>query len=218
MKPARYLLAIALATAFTAGAAETLSDADARYVKRIDPRFAVFAGSRSNLESLAVGLRSGSQINLTGSGESAIVLPPTRPMGYGNVTRSLDLASRQLAAVGITEPTPREIGAALNGGSVSTANGEVTLQGVLQLRSEGMGWGQVAHAIGVHPGLGSAKALPVPVTSSTGITTAAGASALRPGSGNGHAQKPAPAAVRGSALGANSQGNGHAYGKASGRL
>ena len=215
MKPARYILAIALAAAFGAASAQTSSDADARYVKRIDARFAMFAGSPGNLENLALGLRHGTSIALSGSGETATLLPPTRPMGYGNVTRSLDLASRQLAAVGITEPTPLEISAALNGGTVTTPGGDVTLKGVLQLRSEGMGWGQIAHAIGVHPGMGSAKGLPVSVPAgSSGITTAAGGSVSRPGAGIGNSQKPAPSAARG----AQSQGTAHAYGKASGRL
>jgi hypothetical protein len=38
------------------------------------------------------------------------------------------------------------------GGTVTNARGETTsMDGVLALRSEGMGWGQVAHTIGVHP-------------------------------------------------------------------
>lgn len=201
MKTARCLLAITLATAFGAAGAQTLPDADARYVERIDGRFAVFAGSRPNLENLAAGLRHGSQFKLTGSGETATVLPPTRPMGYGNVTRCLDLASRQLAAVGITEPTPREISAALTGGTVAAATGDVTLTGVLQLRSEGMGWGQIAHAIGVHPGMGSAKSLPpVPVTRFSGITTAAGTAVARPATGARQGEKTTPAANRGGAV------------------
>jgi hypothetical protein len=155
VRTAVLLGALTALAAIGAAGAEALADADARYVRRIDGRFAAFAGSSANLERLAVGLRHGKQIKLTGSGESATVLPPTRPMGYGSVTRALDLAARQLAVIGITEPTPREIGAALNGGSVRTAAGEVTLEGVLQLRSEGIGWGQIAHTIGVNPGPGS---------------------------------------------------------------
>ena len=218
MKPSRHLLAITLAAAFGAAQAQDPGNADARYISRIESRFAVFAGSSANLQSLALGLRHGEPIVLTGAAESTpelppapptsepvppppttstTIVPPTRPMGYGNVTRTLDLASRQLAAAGITAPTPGDISAALNGGTVTTATGEVTLSGVLQLRSEGMGWGRIAHAIGVHPGMGSAKALPpapapvpAPGTGSPGITTAAG-TAVAPTGGQGRASTPA---------------------------
>jgi len=126
---------------------------DARYVQSISGRFGTFAGSDENLQSLATGLRHGTEITLVGSGdESLSFTPPTRPMGYGNVTHALNLASRQLAAAGITDPTAEEIHAAMLGGTVSTPGGPVTLQGVLQLRSEGMGWGQIAHTLGLRPG------------------------------------------------------------------
>ena len=235
MKPLRSLLAVLLATAFGAAQAQAPADADARYVKRIDARYSSFAGSTANLESLAAGLRQGTQIRLTGSGETALVQPPTRPMGYGNITRTLDLSSRQLAALGITDPTPQEISAALNGGTVHTATGDVTLQGVLQLRSDGMGWGQIAHAIGVHPGMGSAKLAPAPVSapapaaSASGITTAAGHAVVRPGPGAGQGPKSASAANRGgsvtSAAGggaapglAKGSGNANGHAKGAGRI
>jgi hypothetical protein len=204
MKPSRLMLAAAVAAALhgvaqaqsasqpaqtsaepTAPAPPPTQGADARYVQRIGERFESFAGSSENFESLAIGLRRGSEVTLTGSGESVTFTPPTRPMGYGNVTRALDLASRQLAAAGITEPTPQEIQAALMGGTVTGPQGQVTLQGVLQLRSEGMGWGQIAHTIGVHPGLGAGKTAPAPAASvrsagGSGITTALGTNPARP--------------------------------------
>jgi hypothetical protein len=200
MKPARLVLAISLAAAFGAAQAQESGSADSRYAARIDGRFSAFAGSSTNLQSLATGLRHSETIKLTGSGETTTIVPPTKPMGYGNITRSLDLASRQLAALGITDPTPSEIAAALNGGTVHTATGDVTLEGVLQLRSEGMGWGQIAHAIGVHPGMGAAKAAPAPAVSATGITTAAGSSVSRPGASAGRGQKPAQATDRGATV------------------
>ena len=59
------------------------------------------------------------------------------------------------------------------GGTVSTANGDVNLQGVLRLRSQGMGWGQIAHAVGVHPGLrasstATTRSLRAPTTALSG--------------------------------------------------
>jgi hypothetical protein len=73
-------------------------------------------------------------------------------MGKGEVDRALTLANRDLASAGITDPTPQQTEAALMGGTVTNAQGQSTeLAGVLQLRNQGMGWGRIAHTIGVHP-------------------------------------------------------------------
>jgi hypothetical protein len=73
-------------------------------------------------------------------------------MGKGEVDRALTLANRDLASAGITDPMPQQTEAALMGGTVTNAQGESTeLAGVLQLRNQGMGWGRIAHTIGVHP-------------------------------------------------------------------
>jgi hypothetical protein len=73
-------------------------------------------------------------------------------MGNGEVERALTLASRDLRTAGITNPTPEQLQAALTGGTVTNGQGEsTTMDGVLTLRSEGMGWGQIAHTIGVSP-------------------------------------------------------------------
>ncbi|HEX2649937.1 MAG TPA: hypothetical protein VHN19_08390 [Burkholderiales bacterium] len=218
------LLAAALALAFAAQA-QTSST-------RIQQRFSSFAGSDANSASLVTGLRTGGAIKLTGAGETTTFTSPTKPMGYGNVTRALDLAQRELAAGGITDPTPKELQAALMGGTVSGPNGELTYQGVLQMRADGMGWGQIAHEIGVHPGLGRpvTTASSAPTTSSgSGITNAAGGSAFsRGGNGQGRAlggsQKPSQGATVSSAAGSAAGGlgivkgggsaNGNAFGHA----
>ena len=73
-------------------------------------------------------------------------------MGYGNVSISLALARAQLAQQGITEPTPAQLQTALLGGSI-TANGTtVTYRGILQMRADGMGWGEIAHSFGARLG------------------------------------------------------------------
>lgn len=130
------------------------TSADAAYLKRIEPGYTDFAGSSSNLESLASGLRSGSSITLTDTtgAPSVTFTPPTKPMGYGNITRALDFANRDLAVAGITDPTPEQVRAALMGGTVINAQGQATtMDGVLQLRSQGMGWGQIAHQLNISP-------------------------------------------------------------------
>jgi hypothetical protein len=78
-------------------------------------------------------------------------------MGYGNVRNALDLAKYQLAQKGITQPTPEQLKAALTGGTITTSSGtgtatQTNLDGILTMRSQGMGWGQIAHELGTKLG------------------------------------------------------------------
>lgn len=122
--------------------------------RKIAADFVGFAGSQENAEALAAGLRNGSEITLTGaSGATTTFTPSTGTMGNGNVYNSLALAKQQLANVGITDPTPEQIQATLNGGTVTGADGaSYELQGILQMRSDGMGWGQIAKSQGMNLG------------------------------------------------------------------
>jgi len=219
-------------TTTTTAPATAPTTANAAYLKRAEQRFGAFAGSSDNVDSLASGLRGGSEITLTGSGGSTSFTPPTRPMGYGNITRALDLAQRQLAAAGITDPTPQEIRVALMGGSISGPNGDVKFAGVLQLRSQGMGWGQIAHAINVPAGMGKPATTAATTGTTTsglgaagsrgGVVTAAGASPVVTGHGHGAgASAGVSAGVATNAAGASAagavgagKGNGNAFGHA----
>lgn len=164
--------------------------------------FSGFAGSEENAASLVNGLRSGSLVTLvpapTGSSSGADAgisfMPPTRPMGWGNVRHALTLAQRELAAQGITDPTPAELQAALTGGSITAATGDtVALSGTLSLRSQGMGWGQISKTTGVP--LGNAASIKASSGTTSGVVTARGHRAgavttasgevLRPASSNG---------------------------------
>lgn len=126
---------------------------------RIASRFESLAGSPESAASLVAGLRSGSVITL-GSADSAgdiSFTPATTLMGYSNIRRALSLAQRQLATQGIAEPTPEQVRIALNGGMLpgvdnGGASRSVEVDGVLQLRSQGMGWGRIAHQLDVGPG------------------------------------------------------------------
>lgn len=132
--------------------------------------FAEFAGSQQNAEALIIGLRNGTPIVLTGTTPgttttttttttalTTTITPPTKPMGYGNTYISLSLAKAQLAQYGITEPTPRQLDAALTGGTFTAtsvaADGTlvtktVTVDGILTQRASGLGWGRIAQANG----------------------------------------------------------------------
>lgn len=120
-----------------------------------------FAGSRANASNLVIGLRRGTPIALTaapGNGQDAAPIsftPPIRALGNSAVYISLALAKQQLANLGISQPTPEQIKAALIGGTVSSGGAvtrTATLPGVLTLRSQGMSWAAIAKSQGVRLG------------------------------------------------------------------
>jgi hypothetical protein len=138
------------------------------------------------------------------------ITPPTGKMGWGEVFISLALAKAELANLGITNPTDAQLQAALTGGTITKADGKtVTVKGVLEMRADGMGWGQIAKAEGTKLGpvvssmksahtklaalpatsSGSTTGAATPVSKSAtpkGITTAAGSSVSGPGSAKSH--------------------------------
>ncbi|NJD35254.1 MAG: hypothetical protein FIA96_10555 [Betaproteobacteria bacterium] len=186
--PAYAADAVAARATNPASATTTVAPATATIpASRIASRFEDLAGSQENAASLVAGLRSGSEITLTTADPASGVsfTPATRPMGYGNVTRALSLAQRQLAAQGIVEPTPEQLRLALNGGTTtivdsSGATQTVQTPGVLQLRSQGMGWGQIAHQLSLSP---SNRPLAAAGSASTTTTTS---TAATQGGSNGH--------------------------------
>lgn len=119
--------------------------------ERLVERYTELAGSDKNAQALVTGLRDGSEITLKSDSSTVTIDPPTRKMGYGNVDNALALAEASLK--GIAEPTPEQLKAALLGGSVTTDSGTtVKLDGVLQMRADGMGWGQIANSLGIRLG------------------------------------------------------------------
>jgi len=116
--------------------------------------YTAFAGSNGNAQALVNGLRSGSTIVLvtpataTTPAAQTSFTPSTGHLGYGNVNIALSLAQAELTAAGITQPTAAQIEAALNGGAVAGPKGPVQFTGVLALRAEGQGWGNIAKTLG----------------------------------------------------------------------
>ena len=133
---------------------------------RLVEKYTPLAGSESNAKALVTGLRDGSDIKLTstspsGATTTTTIDPPTGKMGWGNVNIALALAEASLKEQGITNPTPEQLKAALNGGTITDSSGKtVQISGVLQMRAEGKGWGQIAQALGFKLGevMRSAKA------------------------------------------------------------
>lgn len=124
----------------------------------IGAKFTTFAGSEENATALVTGLRNGTAVSLTttAEGQPPVVTefqPATSKLGYGNAFISLALAQDSLARAGITEPSSEQVVIALNGGTITNANGEtVTLAGVLTLRAAGQGWGDIARSLDVKLG------------------------------------------------------------------
>lgn len=102
---------------------------------------------------VVAGLRDGSTITLpasAASGGTVSIDSPVGPMGDVNVERTLRTARGQLEGLGIQRPTAEQLRAALVGGEIQTPAGQtVRLDGVLTLRSQNLGWGEIARRAGV---------------------------------------------------------------------
>ena len=124
---------------------------------KISSQYSGWAGGQANSDALVSGLRSGSQISLattdaSGRTSSSTFTPATGHQGYGEVKHSLSLAKKSLANQGITQPNAQQMQAALNGGTVTRADGTtVDIKGVSSLRASKMGWGQVAKQYDTNP-------------------------------------------------------------------
>lgn len=140
---------------------EALVDTDPNEAAlRIGATFETLAGSADNARRLVDGLHSGDEITLSFEIDGQVVqrsfFPAAGGQGLGNVFLTLGLAERELAKAGVREPSPAQLEAALNGGVITVGTGEtarsVQLPGVLSLRADGQGWGQVARRLDVKPG------------------------------------------------------------------
>jgi hypothetical protein len=157
---AALLAALALTPAYaqTAPADDTPTTSDNHADQQLAGQFDSFAGSDANAQALVDGLRDGSEITLeqtttqadgTTTTTQTTFQPATGALGYGNVKIALSLAEASLAGAGITEPTADEIAAALNGGTLTLADGStIEFDGVLAERADGEGWGAIAQAMG----------------------------------------------------------------------
>jgi hypothetical protein len=197
-------------------------------------------------ELVVKGLREGGEVNLsststgtdgTTSTSSTSFESPAGKMGNGEVSLSLGLAEEQLNQYGITEPTAEELQASLVGGEITTESGGTTqLDGVLTMRSEGMGWGQIAQEYGTKVGhvISSVKSGKVHVMMETesrasmnsagngnsGISTAGGDNISgHYGKSKNHSYGRGIVSATGESMGnvggygKSSGGNGHAYGR-----
>jgi hypothetical protein len=115
-------------------------------------------------------------------------------MGFGNVKISLALAQESLRQQGIMQPTSEQLHTSLMGGQMVPGDSTTTTNGILQMRAEGMGWGQIAQKYdvklgqlmsGKQPASATATTTTSPTTTSKGNTTTGGKSTTVTGKGNG---------------------------------
>jgi len=192
-----------------------------RVANKVAAPFVGMAGSQDNAVALATALRTGTTANLTflstsPAGETTpvttVISIPTKPMGWGNVSHALALAQSSLRQAGIDNPTAADLQAALDGGTVTTADGKtVTLAGVLQQRAQGMGWGQIAKTYGttmgaVNHGVRASTTTVASSTSTQAATTAVQRSTVVTGATHGHTAKGITTA---SGAASNNTGPGH---------
>jgi hypothetical protein len=165
-KTSAVMAAMIIAGLFSASATATdgstsLSTGQQHVATKFASPFATLAGSQENAVALATALRTGTVATLTYTkivdGKPVIVTetitPPTKAMGWGNVSHALALAQYSLTHAGITQPTAADLQAALIGGKITTSDGKIVqLDGVLTQRASGMGWGQIARSEGTTMG------------------------------------------------------------------
>ena len=192
-------LAVALAIVFSPLAAaqttggETPATGQALVAGKIASNFTGLAGGEDNALALVNALRKGTDVTLatvvpppTGSTAPPTVTtttftPPTGRMGWGNVKHSLALARDALARAGVANPTAEQLQTALMGGDITVVNADgttstTTMKGILTMRADGMGWGNIAKEGGTKLGPITSKvdmSNKAKTTTTTGVTTAA---------------------------------------------
>ena len=104
-------------------------------------------------------------------------------MGFGNVKISLALAQESLRQQGITQPTSEQLHTALVGGEMVPGNSTTMTTGILQMRADGMGWGQIAQKYNVKLGQLMSGKQPASTTTTTTTSTTTTSKGITTGSG-----------------------------------
>ncbi len=186
----------------------TQNQGQTNVINKISGDFNSFLGSNS--KAVVTGLRNGTPITLTSTSTipsttpgglptttttTTPITPPTGQMGFGNVYISLALAKQQLSTLGITQPTPQQLQAALTGGTITQTTGTGTtaattttnLQGILTMRSQNMGWGQIAQKLGfkLGPVIAGMKSANQNLANAATTSSKSGATTTASGKSNG---------------------------------
>lgn len=99
------------------------------------PQLVRFAGSPENFYSLVTGLTEGTPARLAAPGAGGFSRVTTitiaAPLSAADAAGRLELARQNLELIGIVQPTPEQISAALVGGVLDTPSGRTQMAGVL---------------------------------------------------------------------------------------
>jgi hypothetical protein len=135
-------------------------------VERISTQFADVACTPENARMLVDALHNGTAVTLSANGKTATFTPTSTHLGYGEAYIALALAAEALRNAGVTGcATPEQWQSVLLGGPLAAAGTTSTsttrsasatsssrFPGILALRSQGQGWGQIAQTTNVQLG------------------------------------------------------------------
>jgi hypothetical protein len=141
-------------------------------IDRISTQFADVACTSENAKEIVEALHSGTSVTLNADGKTATFTPTTK-LGYGEAYIAMALAAEALRNAGVSGcATPDQWKSVLLGGPLAAAGTTTTttsrgasatssssFPGILALRSQGQGWGQIAQTTNVKLGqvMSSAK-------------------------------------------------------------
>ena len=134
-------------------------------VERATTQFTDLACTAENAKQLFDALHGGTSVTLTSEGKTATFTPTTK-LGYGEAYIAMALAAEALHNAGVTGcATPDQWKSVLMGGPLAAAGTTTTttsrgasatssssFPGILALRSQGQGWGQIAQTTNVKLG------------------------------------------------------------------
>ncbi len=135
-------------------------------VDRAATQFATAACTEDNARKLIEGLHRGHEVTLTSDQGASVTFKPTSQLGYGEAYLAMSLAVETLRQNGITGcATPEQWRSVLIGGPLSgttstsavrsssaSASSTSNFPGILVLRQQGQGWGQIARTTRVQLG------------------------------------------------------------------
>lgn len=109
--------------------------APALQVQQLAPQLVAFAGGQVNFENLVNGLALGLPVTLTTAVQPGITqvvsFTPAGVLSAGQIAQTLENARQLAIANGIAAPTAQQLGAILGGGTLPTASGTTTLNGLI---------------------------------------------------------------------------------------
>lgn len=135
-------------------------------VDRAATQFATVTCTEDNARNLIEALHRGNEVTLTSDKGESVTFKPTSPLGYGEAYLAMSLAAEALRQNGITGcATPEQWRSVLIGGPLSgatttaavsssstSASATSSFPGILVLRQQGQGWGQIAQTTHVQLG------------------------------------------------------------------